>query len=135
MIYGRGCGNRSNPDLGLKRQGRGVDKPRGLTPRCNGTFIKQGDLVAPALPTLLGLSGKQFEVRASHQTFDPVPYAVRLATVLTALFHYQPADILGAANGLAACRQKTLLGIGARPIAEAREEVGSCFAALFSLTQ
>jgi hypothetical protein len=53
----------------------------------------------------LGLSGKQFEI-------------LGLATVLTALFYYQPADILGAAHRLPAGSQETLLRIDARPIAK-----------------
>src|SRR5262249_31783774 len=42
-------------------------------------------------------------------------------------FDYQPADIFGAAHRLSPGRQKTLLRIGARPVAKAREEVGIVF--------
>jgi len=47
--------------------------------------------------------------------------------VLAALLDYQPAHILGATHRLPPGRQKTLLRIGARPIAKAREEIGIVF--------
>ena len=47
--------------------------------------------------------------------------------MLAALFDYQPAHILGATRRLPPGRQKTLFGISARPIPQAREEVGIVF--------
>jgi hypothetical protein len=105
-----------------------MHQSRWLPPRGYRPLVKQASLIAPAIPTALRLTRKQFEIWPGYKSLDPLTDAVGLSAVLTAFLDHKPPHVLCKAWWFAACCQQALLGIGPCPIAEPSEEICAMFA-------
>jgi hypothetical protein len=101
-----------------------------LPARAYGAVVKEPDLIAPAIPTLLRLASEELDVRAGDKPLDPLPNTIGFPAVLAASVHYQASHVPGLARRLAACREQTEFRIGTCPVAHADEEMGRVFIVL-----
>jgi hypothetical protein len=101
-----------------------IYKTRWLPARLRTAVVKQTDLIAPSIPTQLGVTGEEFHVRTIDKPFDPFPNAVGLPAVFAAGFYDKTTYIFGLARRLAAGCEQTQFGIRSGPKTHSGKVVG-----------